>query len=76
MVEQWSFSPLVFSALGGIACECSVLYETSLIEMLAKKREENIIDIVAHWLRRKICFSIIIKSFVFEERNTHEMMIA
>lgn len=57
MVEHGSFSPLVFSALGGMARECSVVYKR-LTELLAEKRNQNI-NLVAPWVRRKICFSII-----------------
>ena len=50
-VEHGSFSPLVFSALGGMALECSMVYKR-LIELLAEKRNQKV-NIVVPWVRRK-----------------------
>ena len=56
-VEHGSFTPLVMSAAGGMARECSKFY-SRLSEMIDEKRKERYSLIVA-WVRRKICFSLI-----------------
>ena len=56
-VEHGSFTPLVMSAAGGMARECSKFY-SRLSEMIAEKRKECY-SLIAAWVRRKICFSLI-----------------
>ena len=56
-VENGSFTPLVFSANGGMARECQLFYKR-LSEMIAEKR--NISSTVAtKFIRTKICFSLL-----------------
>ena len=56
-VEHGSFTPLVMSAAGGMTRECSKFY-SRLSEMIAEKRKECY-SLIAAWVRRKICFSLI-----------------
>jgi len=56
IVEHGSFSPLVFSALGGMARECGAVYKRQ-IELLAEKKNQKI-DLVAPWVRRRILFAL------------------
>ena len=51
-IEHGSFSPLVFSALEGMARKCRAVYKR-LIQLLAEKRKEET-SLVAAWVRRKI----------------------
>ena len=56
-VENGSFTPLVFSASGGMANECEMFYKR-LAAMLADKRNEKI-SIVTGWLRTKLSFALL-----------------
>ena len=71
-IEHGSFSPLVFSALGGMARECRAVYKR-LIQLLAEKRKEER-SLVAAWVRRKISFALMkmIIVCVRGTRNTWE----
>ena len=54
-VEQGCFTPLVFSANGGMGCECKKFYSV-LAEMITIKRKQEYC-ITMSWLRRRISFS-------------------
>ena len=55
-VEQGSFTPLVFNAMGGIGREARTFYNR-LSELLADKRKEHL-SVVTTWVRRKMIFSL------------------
>ena len=55
-IEHGSFSPLVFSVLGGMARERRAVFKR-LIQLLAEKRKEER-SLVAAWVRRKINFAL------------------
>ena len=55
-VEQGSFTPLVFNAMGGIGREARTCYNR-LSELLADKRKEHL-SVVTTWVRRKMIFSL------------------
>ena len=55
-LKQECFTPLVFSANGGMGCECKIFYSV-LAEMITLKRKEEYC-ITMSWLRRKISFSL------------------
>ena len=57
IVEHASFTPLVFSATGGMGRECRK-FLSRRSEMVAEKRNVNY-SIMATWIRRKISFSLI-----------------
>ena len=52
-VEQGCFTPLVFSANGGMGRECKKLYSV-LAEMITMKRKQECITM--SWFRQKISF--------------------
>ena len=54
-VEQGCFTPLVFSANGGMGCECKKFYSV-LAEMITIKLKQEYC-ITMSWLRRRISFS-------------------
>ena len=56
-VEHGSFTPLVFSATGGMGRECKKFF-ARLAEMIADKRKTNY-NTVMTWMRRTISFSLI-----------------
>ena len=56
-VEHGSFTPLVFSAMGGMGRETTKFY-SRLAESIAEKKNTQY-SIVITWLRRKITFSLI-----------------
>ena len=56
-VEHGSFTPLVFSCLGGMSYECDRFYKR-LAEMIAEKRAINT-SIASCWIRTKISFSLL-----------------
>jgi hypothetical protein len=56
-VEQGSFTPLVFNAMGGMGRESHAFYK-KLAELLAEKRNQPLHTITA-WIHRKISFSLI-----------------
>ena len=53
-VDQGTFTPLVFSCVGGMRRECSLFY-SRLAELLAEKRNENLSK-VKNWMRTRIKF--------------------
>ena len=55
-IEHGSFTPLIFSAMGGMGRECGKFY-TRLAEAVADKRRANYADTIT-WVRRKISFSL------------------
>ena len=55
-VDQGCFTPLLFSANGGMGCGCKKFYSV-LAEMLTMKRKQEYC-IRMSWLRRKISFSL------------------
>ena len=55
-IEHGSFTPLVFSANGGMARECSKFY-ARLSELLSTKRSQHY-SVISAWVRRKITFSL------------------
>ena len=55
-VEQRCFTPLAFSANGGMGHECKKFYSV-LAEMITIKRKQEYC-ITMSWLRRKISFSV------------------
>ena len=55
-VKQGCFTPLVFSANGGMGLECKKFYSV-LAEMITLKRKQEYC-ITMSWLRRKIYFSL------------------
>ena len=55
-VEQGCFTPLAFSANGGMGRECKKFYSV-LAEMITLKRKQECC-ITMSWLRRKISFSL------------------
>ena len=55
-VEQGSFTPLVFNAMGGIGRKARTFYNR-LSELLADKRKEHL-SVVTTWVRRKMIFSL------------------
>ena len=61
-VEQGSFTPLVFTTTGGMACEC-MRYHSRLAELLSTKKEENY-SITMSWLRAKVSFAIMISALL------------
>lgn len=71
-IEHGSFSPLVFSALGGMARECNAFY-SRLIKLIADKRKSEH-SAVAVWVRRKISFSLMkmVAICIRGTRNTWE----
>ena len=66
-VEHGTFSPMVFSAFGGMARECSMVVKR-LTELLADKRKTHV-SLVSSWVRRKIIISLM-KSLVYCIRGT------
>ena len=56
-MEHGSFTPIVMSATGDMARECSKFY-SRLSEMIAEKRDQ-LYSVIGSWIRRKIYFSLI-----------------
>ena len=56
-VEQATFTPLVFTATGGLAPECQV-YHKRLAELLSVKKGEDYSTTMS-WIRTKISFAIL-----------------
>ena len=56
-VERGSFSPLVFSASGGMGPTARVVYK-KLASMIATKHEKPYSQTI-HWLRCRLCFSLL-----------------
>ena len=71
-IEQRSFTPFVFSAMGGRGRECSAFYKR-LSELLADKRKQPLTD-VSNWVNRKIAFSLI-KGVVMCVRGSRSIWI-
>ena len=56
-IEHSLFTPIVMSATGGMAKDCSKFY-SCLSEMIAEKRDQ-LYSVIASWIPRKISFSLI-----------------
>ena len=56
-IEQGTFTPLVFSATGGMAEECR-RYHSRLADLLATKKGEDYSTTIA-WVRTKVSFAIL-----------------
>ena len=56
-IEHGRFTPLVFSATGGMGREAMKFY-SRLAEMIAEKRRTDYSKVIT-WIRRKVCFSLI-----------------
>ena len=56
-IEHGSFTPIVMSANGRMARECSKFY-SHISKMIAEKRDQPY-SVIASWIRRKISFSLI-----------------
>ena len=54
-IENGSFTPLVFNALGGMGTECAIFYKRLSI-MLAEKRNLRH-SMVANWINTKLSFA-------------------
>ena len=61
-VDNGSFTPLIFSIHGGIACECSTFY-SRLSELIANKKNAHF-SITVSWIRTKICFALLSSSLL------------
>ena len=61
-VENGSFTPLVFSALGGMGAECSMFYKR-LSGLISEKRKEKM-SVVSTWLRTKLSFALLRSSLL------------
>ena len=55
-IEHGSFTPLVFSATGGMGRECDRFYRR-LCELLAEKKKEPL-PMITQWVRRKLSHSL------------------
>ena len=58
MVDQASFTPLVFSCLGGMGKESLVFYKRLANSSLAEKRNQEY-SATANWLRSRLSFCMI-----------------
>ena len=56
-IEQGTFTPLVFTAMGGCGREAKVFYKR-VSELIAEKRKEHL-SVVTSWVRRKVIFALI-----------------
>ena len=56
-VEQGTFTPLVFSATGGMGRECSMFFK-KLNQLISIKRKEEL-SVVTYGIRRKINFALL-----------------
>ena len=56
-VEHGSFTPIVFTAMGGMGRETKCFYKR-LSELLAEKRDEPL-SVTTTWVRRKIIFALL-----------------
>ena len=56
-IEQGMFTPLVFTARGGIVDEC-VKYHSRLAELMASKKRESYSSAIS-WIRAKVSFAIV-----------------
>ena len=54
-IEQGTFTPLVFTTIGGMADEC-VTYHSRLAELIANKNRESYSSTIS-WIRAKASFS-------------------
>ena len=55
-VEHGSFTPIVFTAMGGMGRETNSFYKR-LSELLCEKRDDHI-SIITTWVRRKVIFAL------------------
>ena len=56
-IDHGTFTPLVFSASGGMGRECKKFYD-HLAELLSEKRKESY-SVTCTWVRRKLSFALI-----------------
>ena len=56
-IEQGSFTPLVFSAMGGMGREAKTLYKR-VCENISEKRNKDLAKVTS-WVRRKLSFALI-----------------
>ena len=56
-IEQGTFTPLVFTTIGGMADEC-VRYHSRLAELIANKNRESYSSAIS-WIRAKVSFTIV-----------------
>ena len=54
-IEQGTFTPIVFTTIGGMADEC-VRYHSRLAELIANKKRESYSSPIS-WIRAKLSFS-------------------
>ena len=57
LIENATFTPLVFSSSGGMSPECRLFF-MKLSSMLADKRKENY-SLVASWVKTKLSFALL-----------------
>ena len=57
LIDQGTFTPLVFTCFGGMARECAVFYNR-LSEMIAEKRNEPVSK-TKNWIRTRLSFSLL-----------------
>ena len=69
-VDQGTFTPLVFNAMGGMSRECALFYKR-LGELIADKRKQPP-PLISKWLSRKISFSLS-KSIVICVRGSRKL---
>ena len=56
-IEQGAFTPVVFTAMEGMADEC-LRYRSRLAEMLSAKKQESYATTIS-WVRAKVSFAIL-----------------
>ena len=55
-IEHSSFTPIIFTAMGGMGREAKQFYKR-LCELLADKKKENL-SMITTWVRRKVIFAL------------------
>ena len=56
-IEQGTFTPLVFTTMGGMAEEC-LRYHSRLAELISAKRQESYATTIS-WVKAKVSFAIL-----------------
>ena len=56
-MEQWTFTPSVFTSTGGMADECK-RFHSRLAELLALKKGDDYATTIS-WIRAKVLFAIL-----------------
>jgi len=69
LVEDGVFTPLLFSTLGGMACEATVFYK-QLAEPVSKKWEESY-SVTMGWMRCRLSFASFEKCHPMGTRGSH-----